>query len=74
MNVVSICLLNTPSAICFKCGLSNEFEMRICSYDTLETVERTRFHTKEEIEQRDVPAHLNNLITHKKNVFLFRKG
>ncbi len=74
MNVVSICLLNVPSTIRSKCGLSKEFEKRIYPYDTLETVERTRFHKKEETEQRDASAHLNKLIPNKENVFLFREG
>lgn len=49
-----------------------EFEMRIHPYDTLETVERSRFHTKEEIEQRDAFAHLKRLTPCRENAFLFR--
>ena len=41
-------------------------------YDTLESVERTRFHTKEEVEQRDAFAHLDMLIPCKENAFLLR--
>lgn len=50
------------------------FEQRIQPWDTLESVERTRFHTKEEVEQKDVFIHLDRLILHKENAFLFRKG
>ena len=50
-----------------------EFEKRIHPWDTLATVERARFHTKEEIEQRDVFSHLDKLIPCKENAFLFRK-
>ena len=49
-----------------------EFETRIYPYDTLETVERSRFHTKEEIEQNDAFAHLKRLNPCKENAFLFR--
>lgn len=49
-----------------------EFEARIRPYDTLETVERTRFHTKEEMEQWDVSTHLERLIPCRQNAFLFR--
>lgn len=42
-------------------------------YDTLESVERTRFHTKEEVEQRDAFAHLDMLIPCKENAFLLRE-
>lgn len=48
------------------------FEQRIQPWDTLETVERTRFHTKEELEQKDVSVHLDNLIPCRENAFLFR--
>lgn len=51
-----------------------EFECRIHPYDTLESVERTRYHTKEELEQKDVFAHLDKLVPCRENVFLFRKG
>lgn len=50
-----------------------EFETRIYPYDTLETVERSRFHTKKEIEQRDAFAHLKRLIPCRENAFLFRE-
>lgn len=49
-----------------------EFKTRIYPYDTLESVERTRFHTKEEIEQRDALAYLDMLIPCKGNAFLFK--
>lgn len=51
----------------------DEFERRIYPYDTLESVERTRYHTKEELEQKDAFAHLDKLIPCKENAFLFRK-
>ncbi|MBS6196026.1 MAG: 1-acyl-sn-glycerol-3-phosphate acyltransferase [Clostridiales bacterium] len=35
-----------------------EFEKRIQPWDTLETVERSRFHSKSELEQREVSAYL----------------
>lgn len=50
-----------------------QFAQRIYPYDTLESVERTRYHTKEEMEQRDAFAHLDRLIPCKENAFLFRK-
>lgn len=50
-----------------------QFAQRIYPYDTLESVERTRYHTKEEMEQRDVFAHLDKLIPCKENAFLLRK-
>ena len=49
------------------------FEQKIHPYNTLETIERTRFHTKAEIEQRDAFSHLDRLIPRKENAFLFRK-
>lgn len=49
------------------------FEKKIHPYDTPETVERSRFHTKEEIEQRDAFAHLDKLIPCRENAFLLRK-
>lgn len=49
-----------------------EFEKRIHPWDTLETVERTRFHTKAEIEQKAAFAYLKKLIPNKNNAFLFR--
>lgn len=48
------------------------FEKRLQPWDTLESVERTRFHTKAEIEQKDAFAHLDKLIPCRENVFLFR--
>ena len=50
-----------------------EMEKRMYPYDTLETVERTRYHTRAEIEQREVEAHFDKLIPCKENAFLFRK-
>lgn len=50
-----------------------EFEARIQPWDTLESVERTRFHTKEELEQKDAFAHFDKLIPCRENAFLFRK-
>lgn len=49
------------------------FEQKIHPYDTPETIERARFHTKAEIEQRDAFSHLDRLIPCKENAFLFRK-
>ena len=49
-----------------------EFEARIYPYDTLETVERTRFHTKEEMEQKGAFAYMKKLIPCKENAFLFK--
>lgn len=50
-----------------------EFEKRISPWDTLETIERARFHTKAEMEQQDAFAHLDQLIPSRANAFLFRK-
>lgn len=49
------------------------FAKRLAPWDTLESVERTRFHTKAEIEQKEVEAHPDKLIPCKENAFLFRK-
>lgn len=49
------------------------FEQKIHPYDTLETIERTRFHTKEEIEQQDIFSLQVKLIPCKENAFLLRK-
>lgn len=49
-----------------------QFAQRIYPYDTLESVERTRYHTKEEMEQREAFAHLDRLIPCKGNAFLLR--
>lgn len=65
----------------FRSGIPNDyseqfmrqFEQRIYPYDTLESVERTRYHTKFELEQKDVFAHLDKLIPCKENAFLFRR-
>lgn len=40
---------------------------------TMDDIEATRFHSKEEIEQRDSFVHLDKLIPSEKNAFLFRK-
>lgn len=50
-----------------------DFAVKLEPYDTLESVERTRFHTKEEVEQRDAFAHLDMLIPCKENAFLLRE-
>lgn len=50
-----------------------QFAQRIYPYDTLESVERTRYHTKEEMEQRDAFVHLDKLIPCKGNTFLLRR-
>ena len=49
------------------------FAKRLAPWDTLESVERNRFHTKAEIEQKEVEAHLDGLIPCKENAFLFRR-
>lgn len=48
-----------------------EFETRIYPYDTPETIERSRFHSKISTPQ-EAFAHLNQLIPCKENAFLFR--
>ena len=50
------------------------FAKRLAPWDTLESVERTRFHTKAEFEQRDAFAHLEKLVPCRENAFLFRKN
>lgn len=49
------------------------FEQKIHPYDTPETIEKTRFHTEAEIEQRDAFSHLERLIPRRENAFLFSK-
>lgn len=49
------------------------FEKRIQPWDTPESIERTRFHTKAEIEQKDAFAHLDNLNPCRENAFLWNK-
>ena len=39
----------------------------------MEDIEITRYHTEEEIVQREVETHLDKLIPCKENAFLFRK-
>lgn len=51
----------------------NTFEKRIQPWDTPETIERSRFHTKSEIDQKEVENHWDRLIPCKGNAFLFRK-
>ena len=51
----------------------NTFEKRIQPWDTPETIERSRFHTKSEIDQKEVEKHWDRLIPCKGNAFLFRK-
>lgn len=50
-----------------------EFEKRIQPWDTLETVERSRFHTRAELEQQEAFAHLGKLIPSRENAFLFKR-
>lgn len=50
-----------------------QFEQKIHPYDTPGTVERSRFHTKEEIEQKEAFSCLERLIPRKENLFLFCK-
>lgn len=40
---------------------------------SLEAIETTRFHTKEDMAQKEVETHLDKLIPCKENAFLFRK-
>lgn len=49
-----------------------QFEERIHPYDTLATVERSRFHTRAEMEQKDAFLHLDRLVPCRENAFLFR--
>ena len=49
-----------------------EFEARIYPYDTLESVERTRYHSGI-LSPKEAFAHLNRLIPCRENAFLFRK-
>ena len=49
------------------------FEKRIQPWDTLESVERTRFHTEAEINQRAAFVHLDNLLPNPENAFLWNK-
>lgn len=49
-----------------------EFEKRIFPYDTLESVERTRYHS-DIPSPREAFAHLDRLIPCRENAFLFRK-
>lgn len=51
----------------------NTFEKRIQPWDTPETIERSRFHTKSETDQKEVENHWHRLIPCKGNAFLFRK-
>lgn len=51
----------------------NTFEKCIQPWDTPETIERSRFHTKSEIDQKEVENHWDRLIPCKGNAFLFRK-
>ena len=49
------------------------FEQKIHPYDTPETIERTRFHMRAEMEQREAFAPLDRLIPCRENGFLFRR-
>lgn len=49
-----------------------EYARRMYPYDTLESVEATRFHDKAEMEQREAFSHLDNLIPSRENAFLWR--
>ena len=49
-----------------------QFEERIYPYDTPATIERSRFHTREEMEQRDAFLFLDRLVPRWENAFLFR--
>ena len=45
---------------------------RIYPWDTLESIEATRFHDKAEMEQREAFSHLDKLIPSRENAFLWR--
>lgn len=49
------------------------FAKRLAPWDTLESVERTRYHSKAEIAQKEVESHLDKLIPSMENAFLLRK-
>lgn len=49
------------------------FEERIHPYDTPKTIERARFHTSAEMEQKDAFLYLDRLIACRENAFLFRR-
>ena len=49
-----------------------EFVQRIYPWDTLESIEATRFHDKAEMEQREAFSHLDKLIPSRENAFLWR--
>jgi 1-acyl-sn-glycerol-3-phosphate acyltransferase len=51
---------------------AKEFEKRIQPYDTLETVERARYHSKTP-SPKEAFAYLDKLIPSKENAFLFRE-
>lgn len=50
-----------------------EFARRIDPWDTLESIEATRFHDKAEMAQREAFAHLDKLIPSRENAFLWRE-
>lgn len=45
---------------------------RIYPWDTLESIEATRFHDKTEMVQREAFSHLDKLIPSRENAFLLR--
>lgn len=49
------------------------FAKRLAPWDTLESVERTRYHTREEITQKEAENYLERLTPRKENAFLWRK-
>lgn len=51
-----------------------KFAKSIYPYDTLEAMERTRFHTREEQEQKDAFIYLSKLIPSRENAFLLRQN
>lgn len=49
-----------------------EFVQRIYPWDTLESIEATRFHNKTEMVQREAFSYLDKLIPSRENAFLWR--
>lgn len=52
---------------------SEEFARQIAPWNTLESIEATRFHDMAELTQREAFAHLDRLIPNRENAFLWRK-
>lgn len=52
---------------------SEAFARQIAPWNTLESIEATRFHDRAELTQREAFAHLDRLIPNRENAFLWRK-